>query len=160
MTEKPGWLSDAPVDVDVDSLATFASVVQAELDHNVAPGTSSILTRLTGGPEAQAQRTFGVDSRYHQGVLIGNYHSECETRARQLLNDFQLGMAAIAAAAHSIAADYRSADSLNSMDVKKIGGYFNPKDRSKSLAEQLGIDPTTVDPAGGPQPTGGGSRPA
>jgi hypothetical protein len=155
MTERPGWLSDTPVDVDVDSLASFAAAVQAELDGNVVPGASSILTRLTGGPDAQAQRTFGVDSRYQQGVIIGNYHNECETRARQLLQDFQLGLAAIAAAAHSIAADYRSADSLNSMDLKKIEGYFHPKDRSQSLAEQLGVDPAQA----GPEQTGGGNAP-
>jgi len=138
------------VEVDVDSLVTFAAAVQAELDHNVVPGATSILTRLTGGPDAQAQRTFGVDSRYHQGVLIGNYHSECEARARELLKDFQLGMAAIAAAAHSISVDYRSVDSLNHMDLKKIEGYFHPKDRSQSLAEQLGVDPAGT----GPESTG------
>ena len=149
MTERPEWLSDSPVDVDVDSLASFASLVQAELDSNVVPGSNSVLTRLTGGPDAQAQRTFGVDARYQQGVIIGNYHSECENRARKLLEDFQHGMAAIAAAAHSIAVDYRSADSLNGMDLNKIEGYFNPTDRSKSLAEQLGYTPTDDTPPEG-----------
>ncbi len=150
MTDRPDWLSDKPVDVDVDSLASFASVVQTELDQNVAPGSTSILNHLTGGPDAQAQRTFGVDSRYQQGVIIGNYHSECETRARKLLEDFQHGMAAIAAAAHSIAVDYRSVDSLNQMDLTKIEGYFHPTDPSQSLAERLGYQPEENPPTDRP----------
>jgi len=157
MTDRPGWLTDQPVDVDVDGLNSFAALVQAELDQNVVPGANSVLTHLTGDPDSQGQRTFGVDSRYHQGVIIGNYHSECENRARALLEDFQHGLAAIAAAAHSIAVDYRSVDSQNDMDLKKIEGYFHPTDRSHSLAEMLGypVESEEPEPPSGGNPLGG-----
>jgi hypothetical protein len=106
-----------------------------------------------GGPDAAADRTFGVDNRYQQGVIIGNYHSECEIRARTLLEDFQHGMAAIAAAAHSIAADYDGIDALNQMDLNKIDGYFHPADPSRSLAEQLGYTPDPQVAVSGDSPT-------
>lgn len=147
MADRPEWLLDKPVDVDVDSLAAFASLIQAELDQNVKPGVSGILDRLTAAPGVAAERTFGVDSRYQQGVIIGNYHIECEIRCRKLLEDFQIGMAAIAAAAQSIAADYRDVDDLNQMDVNKIDGYLHPKDRSPSSAERLGYEPVAENPA-------------
>jgi len=150
MAKRPDWLSDQSVDVDVDSLAVFASVMQAELDRNIRPGAKSVLTHLTGGPTAAPERTFGLDSRYQQGVMIGNYHNECEARAQKLLEDFQHGMAAIAAAAQSIAADYNSVDALNQMDLNKIDRYFHPADPSRSLANQLGYTP---DPDADADPT-------
>jgi hypothetical protein len=136
MVNKPDWLPDKPVEIDVHSLSGFGSKVQAELDQNVAPSLTKILDHLVGGPQQAGQRTFGVDSRYQQGAIIGNYHSECTRRAQNLLQLFQVGMAAIAAAAQSIAQDYQSADDLNQMDLNKVDGYFHPTDRSRSLAAQ------------------------
>jgi len=157
MAEGPDWASGKPVEVDVDSLHAFGSLVQAELDQNVKPGANKVLNHLTGGPDAAPERTFGVDSRYQQGVMIGNYHNECETRARKLLEDFQVGMAAIAAAAQSIAQDYGSTDHLNHMEMNKVDGYFHPSDKSRSLAEQLGLPPDNV-PDDDATPHGPGGR--
>ena len=44
MADGPDWLSDKPVDVNVDSLAAFAMLMQAELDQNVKPGATSVPT--------------------------------------------------------------------------------------------------------------------
>jgi hypothetical protein len=141
MVEMPDWMTNKSVDVDIDSLDTFGRHVQAELDNNVKENARSVVDRLATPPGAEGGRTFGVDQRYDQAVIIGNYHTEAEIRGRQLLRDFEIGLQAIAWTAMSIANDYRTVDELNSMDLSKISEYFHPKDKSRSLASQVASQP-------------------
>ncbi|MGC4895500.1 hypothetical protein [Micromonospora sp. DT31] len=136
MTDRPNFLNDQPIEVQIDSLHAFAQAVQAELDTNVVPNASRLRAQLGGGP-AQT-KSFGIDDGYAQGYRIGDYHVECTEKAAELLDKLTLGMQAIAFAAQSVANDYANSDELNSMDLKRVESYFNPKDRSRSLAE-LGL---------------------
>lgn len=141
--DKPDWIADKPVEVDIQSLYSFAQLVQQELDTNVKPNVEVVMQRLGHGKE----KTFGKDGRYGQGQVIGNYHQDCQEKAEKLLEMFQQGMQAIAFAAQSIAQEYTSADELNAMDLNKIGTYFNPKDKSRSMTERLGLpEPEPEDP--------------
>jgi hypothetical protein len=139
MTEKPIYLSDQPVEVQIDSLHAFAMYVQQELDTNVRPNVTSVLGQL-GQEGGVGGRSFGNDTRYSQGRRIGDYHTECVEKGQKLMRDLELGLQAIAYAAHSIANDFESADELNSMDLARVDGYFNPTDRRRSLAEN-GLPP-------------------
>lgn len=152
MADRPDWISDSPVEVDIQSLYSFAELVQQELDTNVKPNVSVLMERLGSG----ADMSFGRDGRYSQGQVIGNYHQDCETKAQALLTDFQRGLQAIAYAAQSIAQEYTSADQLNAMDLNKIGGYFHPTDRSRSMTERLGLP--EPEPQNPPLPGPGRSR--
>ena len=148
MGEKPDWIADNPVEVDIQSLYSFAQVVQRELDTNVKPNVQVIMERLGNGHD----KTFGMDGRYGQGQVIGNYHQDCQQKAQELLDLFQRGMQAIAYAAQSIAQEYTSTDELNAMDLNKIGTYFNPKDKSRSMTERFNLPEVEPDnpPAVGP----------
>jgi hypothetical protein len=153
MADRPDWISDKPVEVDIQSLHSFSQAVQQELDQNVKPNAQVLRTRLGGS--AHTDRSFGNDHRYSQGQVIGNYHLDCEVKAQELLDDLQRGLQAIAYAAKSIAQDYTSADELSQMDLNKIGGYFHPTDPSRSMTEQMGLPAPTPDP---PPPARGGNR--
>ena len=129
MTEKPGWISDQPVAMEIDGLRSFANYIQQELDLNVKPNVEKVLGKL-GPPE---HLTFGGNGEYHQGRVIGNYHSAAIDGGRKLMASLQLGLQAIAWASHNIANDFESADELNRMDLTRVDGYFNPADRGRNL---------------------------
>jgi hypothetical protein len=129
MTEKPGWINDQPVTMEIDGLRSFANYIQQELDLNVRPNVEKVLGKL-GPPE---NLTFGASGEYHQGRVIGNYHSAAIEAGRKLMASLRQGLQAIAWASHNIANDYESADELNRMDLTRVDGYFNPTDRSRVL---------------------------
>jgi hypothetical protein len=130
MTEKPGWISDQPVAMEIDGLRSFANYIQQELDLNVKPNTEKVLAKL--GPPGHL--TFGSNGEYHQGRVIGNYHSAAIDAGRKLMARLQQGLQAIAWASHNIANDFESADELNRMDLTRVDGYFNPADHSRTLS--------------------------
>jgi hypothetical protein len=129
MTEKPGWINDQPVKMEIDGLRSFANYIQQELDLNVKPNVEKVLGKL-GPPE---NLTFGSKGEYHQGWVIGSYHSSAIKAGQKLMAGLQQGLQAIAWASHNIANDYESADELNRMDLTRVDGYFNPADRSRAL---------------------------
>jgi hypothetical protein len=135
MAEKPGWISDQPVTVEIDGLRSFGTYIQQELDSNVRPNVEKVLSKL--GPPAQdpSKLSFGANSDYTQGRIIGTYHSDAVKAGQELLTNLQQGLQAIAWAAQNIANDFQGADELNSMDLARVDGYFHPKDRSRSLDE-------------------------
>ncbi|WP_213454928.1 hypothetical protein [Rhizomonospora bruguierae] len=149
MADRPDWVSDQPVEVDIQSLYSFAQAIQQELDQNVKPNVPILMERIGTGGEGMS---FGRDGRYSQGQVIGSYHQDCEIKARELLENLQIGLQAITYAAQSIAQEYTSQDEQNAMEISKIGGYFSPKDKSRSMAEQLGLPEPEPDdpPLGGP----------
>jgi len=133
MTEKPGWISDRPVNMEIDGLRSFASYVQQELDTNVRPNVDKILGKLGPSAVGPEQLSFGADGQYHQGRMIGNFHSDAIKASETLLVNLQKGLQAVAWAALNIANDYRGADELNSMDLARVDPYFHPTDRGRSL---------------------------
>lgn len=135
MAEKPGWISDQPVTVEIDGLRAFSSYIQQELDTNVRPNVAKVLSKLGPPVRDSAQLTFGADPEYYRGRTIGNYHADAVAAGQKLLDELQLGLQAIAWAAQNIATDFQGADELNSMDLARVDGYFNPRDRSRSLHE-------------------------
>jgi len=133
MAEKPGWISDQPVTVEIDGLRSFASYMQQELDSNVRPNVGKVISKL-GPPVRDTEHlTFGADGEYYRGRTIGNYHADAIAAGQKLLEDLQVGLQAIAWAAQNIASDFQGADELNGMDIARVDGYFNPRDRSRSL---------------------------
>jgi hypothetical protein len=100
------------------------------------------------GPPAQsaAQLSFGASGDYYQGRVIGNFHSGAVDAAHKVLGDLQKGLQAIAWAAQNIANDYQNADELNSMDLARVDGYFNPKDRSAAVERDDPSGPPTYQP--------------
>jgi len=148
MTNQPHFLSDRPVQVEIDSLHTFARALQQELNTNVRPNTERLREKLGVAAGLGGGRAFGRDGRYAEGVRIGDFHDDCVARAGTLLDQFELGLQAIAWVAHNIANDFEDADELNSMDLNAITGYFNPADRSRSLAANgLPSQPPAIDPS-------------
>ena len=125
MTDKPGWISDQPVAMEIDGIRSFATYIQQELDLNVTPNVDKVLGKLGSSEEL----TFGASDQYHQGRVIGNYHSSAIEAGRRLMVSLQRGLQAIAWASHNIANDYESADELNSMDLTRVSHYFNPTHR-------------------------------
>jgi hypothetical protein len=148
MTDKPDFLTDQPVQVEIDSLHDFARLIQQELDTNLRPNARILRERLGAPAGFGGFRAFGRDGRYAQGVRIGDYHDECVTKALMLLNQLEVGLQAVAWAAHNIANDFEDADERNSMDLNAIPRYFNPTDRSRSLAANwLPPQPPATDPS-------------
>jgi hypothetical protein len=133
MTEKPGWINDRPVTMEIDGLRSFASYLQQELDTNVRPNVKKILDKLGPADGDPAQLSFGADGLYYQGRLIGNFHTDAIKGSQTLLLDLQKGLQAVAWAAQNIANDFQGADELNSMDLARVDGYFNPKDGGRTL---------------------------
>ena len=131
MTEKPGWINDQPVTMEIDGLRSFANYIQQELELNVRPNVQKVIDKL--GPPAHL--TFGANGEYHQGRVIGSYHSAAIDASRKLMAGLQQGLQAIAWASHNIANDFESADELNRMDLTRVDSYFNPADRSRALAD-------------------------
>ena len=155
----PGWISDVPVDVDVDSLHAFSMKIQAELDQNVVPNVNNVLSQLAGRAEYTpgdytslmapdhepgSNQTFGRDPRYLAAVQAGLYHQDCESRAQELLQNLQLGLQAIAWAADGIAIKYRSVEELNNMDLAKVGTFFKADSDGGGLTDQANADPSGV----------------
>ena len=137
MTEKPGWINDQPVAMEIDGIRSFANYIQQELELNVRPNIEKVLGQL-GPPE---HLTFGASGEYYQGRVIGNYHSSAIEASRKLLMSLRQGLQAIAWASHNIANDYESADELNRMDLTRVDGYFNPADRSHALERNRLAEP-------------------
>src|SRR3712207_2380064 len=88
MAEKPAFISDQPVDVDIDGLRSFSQYIQQELDSNVRPNVQAVLAQL-GTP---GERSFGLDTRYDQGVRIGDYHSDCVQKGIELMRSLEMGL--------------------------------------------------------------------
>jgi hypothetical protein len=133
MAEKPGWINDQPVTLDIDGLRSFSDYIQQELDTNVRPNVNKVIEKL-GQPQMDAKSlSFGSHPGYYQGQVIGNFHAGAVEAMRKLLDDLQVGLQAIAWAARNIANDFQGADELNSMDLTRVDGYFQPKDHSRSL---------------------------
>jgi hypothetical protein len=148
MTTQPHFLTDQPVQVEIDSLHAFARAVQEELDANVRPNIQRLRAKLGVTADLGGDKAFGRDPRYAQGVQIGEFHRQCVERAGTLLDNLERGLQAIAWAAHNIANDFENADELNSVDLNAITGYFNPTDRSRSLAANgLPQQPPATDPS-------------
>jgi hypothetical protein len=138
MAEKPGWISDQTVTVEIDGLHSFSRYLQQELDLNVRPNAEKVRAKLGEPVRDSEQLSFGTSAEYAQGRAIGNYHATAVTSANQLLNDLQLGLQAIASAARNIADDFRSADDLNHMDLSRVDAYFAPMNNSRPLEEHGG----------------------
>lgn len=140
--ERPSWMSDVTVEVDVHSVETFAQAIRGELQQNVAPNAAAILGRLAGegsynpaydgyaGPPSYvpgSNRTFGVDPRLPWASIAGLRQMECEQKAARFLDDLRLGLQAVADAASHIAAEYGSADERNSLDVQNVNNLFTER---------------------------------
>jgi hypothetical protein len=136
MTDKPGFLNDRPVQVDITSLHAFARLIQEELDANVRPNAAILRQRLGSDNTGYVEELpFGADDRYPQGARIGRYHADCASQAARLLNDLERGLQAIAWAAQNIANDYADIDELNRMELDRVPGYFSVPSTGPTLGE-------------------------
>jgi hypothetical protein len=152
--DTPLWMTDTPVEVDIDSVRSFGNFVRAEHDSNVVPNRETILNKLAGqhaytwqdyayshvtpttNPIA-SNRTVGV----HDCPLNGNAqrlgldHLEYEAAAMALLDSLTDGLKTIADGARLIADAYHTTEAQNAMDIDVVKTYFegDPKNRSLHL---------------------------
>jgi hypothetical protein len=140
MAEKPDWISDQPINVDIDGLHSFSRYLQQELDLNVRPNAAKARAKLGEPARDTPQLSFGTRAEYTQGRAIGNYHATAVVSAHELLDDLQKGLQAIASAARNIANDYQSVDDLNHMDLTRVDAYFAPTYNGRPLEEHGGSD--------------------
>jgi hypothetical protein len=153
--DRPDWITDTPVTVDVHSLRSFGDLVQAEHDTNVAPNANTILTKLAGQPNYTAadyqyshgplpenqlgqNPTLGVDPGQQEAKRLSLQHMAYENDAMALLNNVSNGMRTIAQAAHDIANLYTSAEDLNNMDMLQVRAMFQPGPASGALEYPAG----------------------
>jgi hypothetical protein len=158
--DRPGWIADQPVTVDVDSLRAFGHLVRAEHDTNVQPNKQAIIDKLAGQRaytwqdyayshvtptvnEVGSNPTLGVDPRpqNQNAQRLSRLHLDCERQAQLLLESLSDGLQAIADAADQFAAAYKTQDALNAMDMHAVRTYFE--------SDAAALTQTGPDPSGG-----------
>lgn len=147
------WLHQgASVNVDVQSVADFATKMKAEISQNFMPS-------LTEGiaPMMTVQAPFGGGSGLGEGALFRDMHDRNRQAAMQLLNDVFRSLNALGQAAAAVAASYRGGDAESSATTDDVYDAFTstPFPTTTASATMPAGPYATPEPGNQPPPAGG-----
>jgi hypothetical protein len=117
----PDWLRDTvSINVEVDSLKTFAQALLADLEKNFG-------THLPQVYEAMSIHACVGDGMFFPEMdAARTKHYECLDTAVNLLRDHAKGTFAMAKGAEVVAANYGDADTLAQVRVRDVEHVMNP----------------------------------
>lgn len=141
------WIpTNTSIEVDIQRLEDFATLVQRELNENLGKNVDEGIT-----PMLTLEARFG-DGTFKEGSYLRQIHDRSRTAVLKLLADLQMGLMALSTGAQAIARDYAGGDALSSATMDDVRDAFHPLDQNNTLQGWLAQAST--------QPAGGNGDPA
>jgi hypothetical protein len=135
----PAWLrDDVSVNVEVDSLKTFAKALLEDLEKNFG-------THLPQVYEAMSVHACVGDGMFFDEMnQVRTKHYECLDAVTTLLQNHAQGTYAMAMGAETVAKNYGDADALAKVKARDVEHVMNPSPTTATMSTTASVADTTI----------------